>query len=295
MFKKKTLLVVTLSLLSSNSFAANQVTNYKREAETCLPMNNVSIEAGLKSFGTMSEAEYNQLLDSFQTTMSDLVKKRLNKKLIVEKKWPDATVDAFATRDDENNAVIVINGGLARHSKMSKDGLLLIACHELGHHLGGAPKIPRGNTNLKSWSSAEGQADYFATNKCLPLFFQTGIENKNLDNDIDANNHKLALSKCRDNVCARVVLAGLSVSQVFASLVSGIPEPSLVISDRTQVPKTIYNHPNPQCRLDTYLSGALCDVSADVPFDIADPSVGACMKDQGVRPACWFADKEFKK
>ena len=120
-----------------------------------------------------------------------------------------------------------------------------------------------------------------------------GVENKNFDYDLDANNLKLALSKCRDNVCARIVLSGLAVTQVFASLVKGTPEPSLLLNDPTKVERTFYKHPNPQCRLDTYLSGANCDSGIDKPFDLFDPKIGACTKDQGVRPMCWFQEKDF--
>jgi hypothetical protein len=266
---------------------------YEREAGTCLPVSSITYEMGNKSNEGLSETEYNQVLDQVQTTMGPEIKKVLNKNLIIDRRWSDPTIDAFATRDDANNPVIVMNGGLARHPLMTRDGFLLLVCHEIGHHLGGAPKILRGNSGLKSWSSAEGQADYYATSKCLPLFFHAGIEYKNFDKDNDANSLKLALSKCRDNVCARIVLSGLSVSHVFSSLLSGTPTPSLLSSDPTKVDKTLYNHPNPQCRLDTFLSGANCDVGTNIPFDNNDPRVGACLKDQGQRPMCWFQEKDF--
>ncbi|MDO9184154.1 MAG: hypothetical protein Q7U04_17200, partial [Bacteriovorax sp.] len=210
-------LITTIMNFSSNVLA----TVYKREAGSCLPISNAHFESGNKSLNGLSEIDYNQILDKVQSILGPEIKKRLDKNLIIDRKWADPTVDAFATRDDANNAVIVINGGLARHPLMTRDGFLLLVCHEIGHHLGGAPKILRGNSGLKSWSSAEGQADYYATTKCLPKFFQQGIENKKFDYDIDANNLKLALSKCRDNVCARIALSGLAVTQVFASLVAG--------------------------------------------------------------------------
>ena len=50
-------------------------------------------------------------------------------------------------------------GGLARHKLVTPDGFALVACHEMGHHLGGAPR--RGG-----WASNEGQSDYYATTKC---------------------------------------------------------------------------------------------------------------------------------
>lgn len=278
--------------LMTLSFTLNAA-EYKRESEACFPLSKSRFEMGTKSLNGLSELDYNQILDKVQTDMGPEIKKRLNKKLIIDRKWADATVDAFATRDDDNNPVIVINGGLARHPLMTKDGFLLLVCHELGHHLGGAPKILRGNSGLRSWSSAEGQADYFATSKCLPHFFQSGVDNKNYDYDSDATNLKIALSKCRDNTCARIVLSGLAVSRVFASLVNGTPEPSLLLKDSTKVAKTYYNHPAPQCRLDTYLSGANCDFGIDIPFDANDPKVGACIKDIGSRPSCWFREMDF--
>lgn len=286
---KKLVTLMLALMLTSGAEAAN----YKREEGTCFPLSSVTYGAGDKAFGGMTEIDFNQTLDRVQAIMGPEIKKLMNKDLIIERKWSDATVDAFATRDDANNPVIVMNGGLARHPQMTKDGFLLLVCHELGHHLGGAPKILRGNSGVRGWSSAEGQADYFATSKCLPLFFQAGVENKNFDYDLDANNLKLALSKCRDNVCARIVLSGLAVTQVFASLVKGTPEPSLLINDPTKVERTFYKHPNPQCRLDTYLSGANCDSGIDKPFDLFDPKIGACTKDLGVRPMCWFQEKDF--
>lgn len=267
---------------------------YKRENETCFPVSTIKYEMGVKSFGAgLSQEEFNQVIENAQTVLSSEVKEKLNKKLIIEKNWADGTVDAYATRDDDNNAVIVMNGGLARHPLMTKDGFLLLICHELGHHLGGAPKIPRGNSGLRGWSSAEGQADYFATSKCLPLFFRSGVDIKTFDIDQDSGDYKTALSKCQDNACARVVLAGLSVSRVFASLMQGNPTPELNSSDSSKVGKTVYNHPRPQCRLDTYMSGALCDLGPELPFDSVDIKKGACLKDKGARPGCWFSEVNY--
>lgn len=285
-------LTLSLFLMVPHLWAAD-VSRYKREPESCFPISTLKYEAGNKSFSGLSQDEFNQVIDNAFSVMAPEIKKGLNKTLIIEKRWSDATVDAYATRDDDNNPVIVMNGGLARHPQMTKDAFLLLICHELGHHLGGAPKILRGNSGLRGWSSAEGQADYFATSKCLPQFFKSGIDIKSFDIDMDPGNYKIALSKCRDNACARGTLAGLAVSNVFASLVAGTPEPKLTANDSTKVSKTFYNHPNPQCRLDTYLSGANCDLGLEVPFDAVDPKVGACVKDNGARPACWFQAKDF--
>jgi hypothetical protein len=293
--KRSKIILWVSVLLSIQSSMASQNPQYKRGPESCFPLSNVKYEKGLKAFNEgLSEEEFNQIIGSAMAIMGPEVKRLLNKSLIIDKRWSEATVDAFATRDDANNAVVVMNGGLARHPLMTKDAFLLLICHEIGHHLGGAPKVLRGNSGLRGWSSAEGQADYYATSKCLPLFDKTGIEIKTFENDQDSGDYKAALSKCRDNACARVSLAGLTVSRLFASLVSNAPTPQLLLKDNSKAGQTLYSHPNPQCRLDTYSSGALCDKKSNEPFDIKDPKIGACVTDLGKRPACWFQEKDFQ-
>lgn len=268
--------------------------NVSLSQEGCFPSSPLRFSAQNKSLDGITEIEFNQLLERVQITMGPEIKKILNKKLIITLAWNDPTVDAHATRDDDNNAVIIVNGGLARHPLMTRDGLLLVACHEIGHHLGGAPKAFRGTSNLRGWSSAEGQADYFATTKCLPRIFSDGLDIKTTDSEIDNVNLKSALLKCRDDICVRIALAGLSVSKIFASLKIGTPDPKILKNDLTVMSKTIYAHPNPQCRLDTYLSGANCDVSIDIPFDNHDHKLGACLSlSKGARPSCWFSESYF--
>lgn len=263
-------------------------------SEGCFPPSSLRFSTQNKSLDGISEIEFNQLLERVQLMMGPEIKKNLNKKLIIAGQWSDSSVDAHATRDENNNPIVMLNGGLARHPLITRDGILLVACHEIGHHLGGAPKSFRGTSTLRGWSSAEGQADYFATTKCLPRVFSDGLDIKSIDSEIDNVNLKSALLKCRDDVCARIALAGLSVSKIFASLKAGTPEPKILRNDLTVISKTIHSHPNPQCRLDTYLSGANCDVSIDIPFDNNDPKPGSCPNGaKGARPLCWFSEGDF--
>src|SRR5690606_7932026 len=66
----------------------------------------------------------------------------------------------YASRQGES-WMIHMHGGLARYPIMSPGGMLLVACHEVGHHLGGAPK-----KGLR-WASSEGQSDYYGTLRCV--------------------------------------------------------------------------------------------------------------------------------
>jgi hypothetical protein len=264
------------------------------EEQSCFPKSNLKFSKALKSLDGMSEIEAKSLLGRIKTTMNSSVKAFSGKEVFFNVDWNDETVDAHASRDLKGNPVIFVNGGLVRHPDLTRDGLMLIACHELGHHLGGAPKILRGNSDLKSWSSAEGEADYFAVTKCLPRVFSDGLETKSLDNEVDTINLKLALTKCKDDLCTRIILAGKSVSDVFASLKIDHINPSINSIDKTIVDKTFYSHPNPQCRLDTYIAGARCDVNIDIPFDNNDPKIGACLQNSiGARPICWYHEADF--
>jgi hypothetical protein len=62
--------------------------------------------------------------------------------------------------------------------------------------------------------------------------------------------------------------------------------------DKSKVAKTNDNHPQAQCRLDTYFAGSLCDKSIADDVDSKDATKGVCLKKdgyaEGVRPFCWY-------
>jgi len=228
--------------------------------------------------------------------MNNEIKRQSGKKLIIKLDWENPKVNASATTDDDNNPMIILFGGMVRHPDLTVDGLYTILCHELGHHLGGAPKKFRGNSEKRSWSSAEGQSDYYAATKCLPLVFNQSISTPKMEELADTKELNSAEVTCgNDIVCSRILLAGFSIAKVFASLKDYFQDPSLSLEDRTEVWETDMGHPHPQCRLDTIRSGALCSVSPSLPFDGIDPQIGACYSykndgqvDPGARPRCWF-------
>lgn len=271
-------------------------------AGECLPENDLSFPVSDdKSSAAPQEFQVRRVLERFEKAVQPMVSQYLKKTLKIELDWENPRVNASATRDEKNNPVIILYGGMARHPELSPDGLLGILCHELGHHLGGAPKKKRGMSEKRSWASAEGQADYFAANKCLPLIFNHPTETVNLDALSDKKQVDNAETRCgNDPVCARIALSGLSMAKVFASLKTFYEKPSLDLSDQTQVHKTNFGHPYPQCRLDTVVAGALCSVPPSQPFDGLDPYIGACYREKdelskvaGERPRCWFHPEIF--
>ena len=241
-------------------------------AQQCFPINElrypVSQHKGMKQ--GLSEFEARALIERFKASLSPNVKKEFSKKLVVNLEWENDRVNAHCTLDDNDNPVINLLGGMIRHPEMTRDGLLLILCHELGHYMGGNPKKFRGQSTLRSWASVEGQADYFATFNCLPLVFNDHKETKGMY-DESKETVSNAQKRCSTSDCVRSSLAGLAVARLFASLKLGQELPTLVREDETQVPITLQTHPRPQCRLDTFVAGA----------------------DRWERPFCWFNPENF--
>jgi len=70
------------------------------------------------------------------------------------------------------------------------------------------------------------------------------------------------------------------------------PDPAFDTPDPNVVAETDDSHPATQCRLDTYLQGALCTKPVSEAFSDEDPAPGACTRSQGyavgMRPLCWY-------
>lgn len=214
-------------------------------------------------------------------------------KLVVNRSWTDGEVNAFASREGKN-WLVTMTGGLARHGAITEDGLALVVCHELGHHIGGAPKKTVGN----GWASSEGQSDYFAALKCLRRVFHNDnnekiVESMGAPAYVKANCTRSHGRADRD-ICVRIAMAGMSVAKLFQSL-GGESSPAFNTPDRNKVSANFDRHPATQCRLDTFYQGALCERSVSEEVSQTDEVKGTCHPKlgdrRGLRPSCWFKAK----
>lgn len=262
--------------------------------EGLVPENDMWIAPNSKSANlTMDEARFNAIIDKV-TAIYEPIISALGKNLVVERKWEDGTVNAYAQQQG-NTWKVSMFGGLARHEAITEDGFALVVCHEIGHHIGGAPK--KKSWFSTSWASNEGQADYFATSKCLRKAYRA--EN-NAELVSKLNVPSAVVSQCASQfseladqlICQRGAMAGMSTAKLFQSLRNSPTLPDFTTPDSTIVSRTNHNHPAFQCRLDTYLSGALCNISETIDVDQKDEAVGVCYRKSGdtvgVRPLCWF-------
>ena len=264
-------------------------------SEGFLPENNFKIPVDALRTGGITEEQFNNVIDSVEAVYSPIVAQE-GGKLIISRGWTDATVNAYAQRSGSNWMVSMF-GGLARHETITPEGFALVVCHEVGHHIGGAPKKVGYYSN--SWASNEGQADYFATLKCLRRVWINDnnaeiISQMEVPAALSAACNKQWSNADDRALCIRGGMAGDSVAKLFAALRN--QEPSKFETPDTRVVSvTNDNHPATQCRLDTYFQGALCEVSFNDNVNQSEEVAGTCHgslgHNIGLRPTCWFKAK----
>lgn len=283
---KKSALIIGL-LVATNVFSCDQ-----DGVDGFVPENDFNIPADSAIFTGINEAEFNSVIEKLETIYAPIIS-NLGAKLVINRLWTNGKVNASATR---SGRLWTINmyGGLSRHSTITADGFALVICHELGHHLGGAPM-------RAAWASNEGQADYFANLKCLRKAF---LDDDNISIVAALNAPSFLVDACHEAnkeskedsaICVRASMAGKSVSNLF-SVLGKLPETFFDRPDAEIVKRTNHNHPKAQCRLDTYLQGSLCEINMNEELSTKDETIGTCNtftgQKIGNRPLCWFKPKK---
>lgn len=253
------------------------------------PKNNLWIGVDRDDTG-ISEAVFNQALDKVVAVYDPLVKAH-GFTLQFNRLWEDGTVNSDT--DVEGQSWVVNSyGGLARYVGMTSDAYIAVACHELGHHLGGAPLFA-GDV-----MSVEGEADYHVGTKCLRKIFAHDDNAKIIQGvSIDPLVAKRCEATFASNpgqlaLCERSAAAELVLAKVLQQL-DGDPAVAFKTPDPSVVTVTNEDHPAAQCRLDTYFNSSVCEASSDKAFSQTDESVGACMHGLGVRPQCWYKEAKL--
>lgn len=214
-------------------------------------------------FGATSNADYQSAIDHFAKTFTfqnvEIIKVQTNMPLVA------------SAQLNINQKIIILEGDL---NKQEPDVLSLIMCHELGHAMGEYPRRPApfdydgpvGADGNMVYAS-EGAADYYATNKCLKYLWKDHlILPEKIDPAVEAKCNTKFKNQNDAIVCKRSSMAALNYLNVkpWTQVSFQTPDPGVVS-------KTITNeYPSRQCRLDTYLAGALNEN----------------------RPLCWYKEVE---
>lgn len=259
--------------------------------EGFVPENKLNLSTTDKGINSMTRRQFNAVIDKVVRIYEPIITAQ-GAQLNVIRDWDNGTVNAYASRF-QNIWTIRMFGGLARHSTITPDGFALVVCHELGHHIGGLPK------KTARWATNEGQADYFATMKCMRKAFR-GDDNAAIIANLNVPQY--LIDRCRQTfptnaddqaICQRVSMGGMSTARLFQELRGESTIPLFDTPSTQVVLQTSHRHPATQCRLDTYFNGAICDKSENEDVSDTDEARGVCYRNNGytsgVRPLCWFA------
>lgn len=261
-----------------------------------LPENDLRIGVNDKMRNDMTEERFNEIIDEIDAVYNPIVSSH-GGKLKWNRDWKNETVNASAQRFFRSWKVNMY-GGLARHPHVTDDAFAMVVCHELGHHLAGAPQV---GGFLMKWASNEGQSDYFAATKCFRKVYSKD-NNESIVSKMEVP--AMVNTKCSDSfshpaeqaLCIRTAMAGKHLALLLGSLRDDT-QIDFDMKDPSVVDRTDNAHPKAQCRLDTYFAGSLCDKKMDDDFSSKDPQKGACTRAEGyidsVRPLCWYKPEKL--
>lgn len=248
----------------------------------------------------IDERTYNKVMARIERIYAPIVSS-YGYNLKILRRWKFTPLNAYAERIG-GDWIVAVFGGLARHPLATEDAIALITCHEIGHHLGGVPKIPDApDWGIEdSWLSTEGQADYFASLKC---FRKYAME----DNNVALVNgmHIPLLVRIRCNtaffdpeksaICQRNAMAGHRWASIHNLLMGNKVPLYFATPDKSIVSRTKSSYPSAQCRLDTYFSAAICPIGHEIALSDSDPNIGVCSRFNGdilgTRPLCWYSTR----
>lgn len=209
----------------------------------------------------------------------------------------DSLVESAEAYSDGTNLRLGIQQGLLQSPRLSEDGFRMVLCHEIGHLLGGAPRRnvpfewtgPVAEDSL-SFLSSEGEADYYASLVCFRKLVKGQDHSKIKElKQAPARLVGLCNSAFKDSpedslICQRAALGGLNLLKLTYEFPI-----SLEAQDQTVAPQLIRDsYPDRQCRLDTFVAGALCRNEFPLSLDFMDASRSDCPQPEASRPKCWY-------
>ncbi len=286
---KKVFLLVTICTLFTMPTFANYI-NANGEV-SFLPENDLNIPPTNKSRNNISNDQFKAIAQKIENEYRGDVTKQ-DAKLKIKTSWYSGKVNAMAYRKG-STYYIKVYGGLARHGAVTRDALIMVFCHEMGHQLGGSPLMDISSS--VDWAATEGQADYFAAQKC----FKRVIKNENVKID-ESTTDPYLVDQCNNaynnyqdfQVCLRSGIASTHLINLMSDLMDRDPNSvNFSTPDQEIVISTKESYPSLQCRLDSYFQGTLCNIDPYSPSTL-DPSENSCSRANGDlignRPLCWY-------
>lgn len=246
-------LLTILFLISAITYSSN--TNF-------LPENDLWQEDYLESDESNIDKELYLKILKAGKKVYDPIAKENREKLKVPNYWTNKKVNGACQR--YWGLTIRIYGGLARRPEITPEGLVMVMCHEFGHAYAGEPYL-----NAHKKYSAEGLADYYASNTCARMIFEElKLEDYVFPPTPFMEDSCSSFDGEDKEYCLRILVGSKSMATLLAVLMKQ-DEPDFRTPDQTVVDETLVSYPETaQCRMDSYFAGAM----------------------NKPKPACWFKD-----
>lgn len=240
------LLVLLITMAQITKAETNKISEASRSDYFYLPVESTLVSR-------VSEKDYLQLIADFQSAYLPQVIQKTGKPVLILNEWKNPYFSAYSFQR-ESYFQISLSGGTARAPGATQASLAAIVCHELGHIIGGEPlqTIPGGE-----WASSEGQADFFAAKICLPNYFHRHPEAQTA-----GSTDPEIMKTCHGNEsCESVAKTGFEVVSFFQRYSYHEYVPVRLETHEKPSTELIRNkYPTDQCRLDTFVGGAICQL-----------------------------------
>ncbi len=184
----------------------------------------------------------------------------------IDLNW-DSTYPNASVSLKKGKVIMNFHGAFVKENNLSKDSFAIVVCHEIGHLLGGWPKV----FPTQKYSS-EAQSDYFATASCIKKYFKQVKNSKPLNYGPIGQAQKDLCNN--EESCLRGLIAIVELSSAY-------PGDKNINSYSSEIANfTNFNdYPSAQCRVDTLRAGLLCEQDE-------------CTNGPGKRPACWYNESQ---
>lgn len=258
-----------------------------------LPTNKMEIPSIDKANDELLKKTYQPIVNELLSLYESQIRSH-NAHLVFEFDFSNKTVNAFANRSGDNNEIwhITFLGGLMRHPNLTKNIFAAVLCHELGHHLGGSPK-----KGLNHWATVEGQSDYFAANECLKKMLNHGTTLSPSVKKLKPIIKKSCQANFKNSSDYKFCLKSAVITEEIGYFIHKMKQsrrgqrgkkPSINSRDTSVTSRTLIQHPNAQCRLDTFFEGSLCSEYYRSNEKENPNCLDSDLLYEGSRPRCWY-------
>ncbi len=252
---------------------------------------SIYLFANISFAGPLSEAEFNQVIKEAEEFFAPIYLQN-GKVFTIESDFSYNENNAKASAYSIDHYYIELYGGLVKHPTATKDSFRAAICHEVGHHFGGRPLVPKYYKEYFLFrGSSEGQADYWSAHTCLKKWLELEDHEKILrQGSFSFKDLKFCRNYFREEneslLCTRIITAFKNMFSVkietkpFVHFLSPYKEQTIPLAASVI-------HPKKDCRMETIYAGVICPQGNEYGCLLSGN------RPEASRPLCWVGLEEI--